>query len=167
MIVNANQIGQDKAVLNLGADKNINLTDATAGLIYAGQGIEIEKTVKGQILYHLKTDVQGIALEHTLRTPKGGFFEVVLTDGTKISLNSASSVKFLTLSASPGSRKLHLNGEAYFEVTHDKSRPFIVFAKGQQIQALGTRFNVSAYSDEATSRTSLLEGAVRVTAEAT
>ncbi|RZM23565.1 MAG: hypothetical protein EOO88_25745, partial [Pedobacter sp.] len=166
LIVSSEGIGADKAVLNLGADSNINLTDAAAGLIYTGPGFEIEKTVKGQLLYHLKDHGINITAAHSIRTPKGGSYEVMLVDGTKIWLNALSAIKFDAVPAS-ASRRVSLTGEAYFEVTHDKLKPFVVSAKGQQIQVLGTHFNVHAYSDEAAARTTLLEGAVRVLAEST
>ena len=91
---------------------------------------------------------------------------MILTDGSKIWLNAATSIKFPVVFAS-ASRSLSLIGEAYFEVAHDKSRPFVVFTKGQQIHVLGTHFNVNAYSNETNVTTTLLEGSVKVLAEAT
>ncbi|RQO64773.1 hypothetical protein DBR40_25010 [Pedobacter sp. KBW01] len=100
--------------------------------------------------------------ELILSTPRGGTYQVVLPDGTKVWLNAATTLKFPSTFSRLASRKVELKGEAYFEVTKDKTRPFIVQSAGQQIKVLGTHFNVHAYPDEAATKTTLLEGSVQV-----
>jgi transmembrane sensor len=97
----------------------------------------------------------------TLITPKGGKYALVLNDGTKVWLNAASSLIYPE-KFGPGARLVKLNGEAYFEVVHDASRPFKVMAQNQVIEDLGTHFNINCYPDEGNVKTSLLEGKVKV-----
>ena len=99
---------------------------------------------------------------NTIATPAGGQYQVILADGSKIWLNALSTVKFPTSFHGP-LRTVELSGEAYFEVAKDKSKPFHVIANGINIEVLGTSFNVNAYTDEDAIRTTLLEGAVKLT----
>src|SRR5690606_34175743 len=92
---------------------------------------------------------------------RGGKFQVVLPDGSKVWLNAASSLRFPA--AFDGSmRQVELRGEAYFEVAPDKSRIFQVVTRDQTVQVLGTHFNINAYADEPSVNTTLLEGSVRI-----
>ena len=86
-----------------------------------------------------------------------------LPDGTNIWLNAASSVKFPVV-FSQSERRVELQGEAYFEVAKDKSKPFIVTTSGQSVTVLGTHFNISSYPDDSETKTTLLEGSVKVNA---
>ncbi|MDR2270343.1 MAG: DUF4974 domain-containing protein [Sphingobacterium sp.] len=100
-----------------------------------------------------------------LTTPRGGMYRITLSDGTKVWLNSASRLTYtatLTNNNRPHERSVKLEGEAYFEVVKDKSRPFIVESVGQKVEVLGTHFNVNSYSDNEGTITSLIEGSVRV-----
>lgn len=96
----------------------------------------------------------------TLETPMARQQSLVLEDGTKVWLNAGSSIKF-PLSFKQG-RKVEITGEVYFEVTHDRERPFIVKAGNDEIVDLGTRFNVNAYADETGVATTLVEGMVQI-----
>jgi len=100
---------------------------------------------------------------NTLITPRARQEQIILADGTHVWLNAESSIRFP--SAFPGSRRMvEITGEAYFEVVHDASRPFIVkTGHGLEIKVLGTRFNVMAYDNEKAVQTTLLEGSVDVT----
>ena len=99
---------------------------------------------------------------NTLRTPRGGQYKVVLADGSEVWLNASSSLRFPT--AFTGSdREVVLTGEAYFEVTKNKEKPFRVKVGDIQVNVLGTHFNINAYSDESAVKTSLLEGSVKIT----
>lgn len=99
-------------------------------------------------------------LTNELRTPAGGTYQMLLPDGSKVWVNSLSSLKFPT-KFSGKERLVVLTGEAYFEVAHDRSMPFKVLVNGTEVEVLGTHFNISAYGNAV--RTSLAEGAVRVT----
>lgn len=157
--------GSNKAVLILANGSRISLTQAVNGVLVDGAGFKATKTEDGQLSY--KVNGVGVKAEtdyHTIETPNGGQYQVLLADGTKIWLNAGSSIKFPSTFAALGARKVFLTGEAYFEVAKDKTHPFLVSSKGQEIEVLGTHFNVSAYGNESTVKTTLLEGSVKVSA---
>ncbi|MEJ2884224.1 FecR family protein [Pedobacter sp. GR22-6] len=97
----------------------------------------------------------------SLTTPRGGLYRLVLSDGSKVWLNTATALRY-PLKFTGKQRLVELDGEAYFEVAEDKHRPFLVKSKGQQIKVLGTAFNVSAFSTEPETRTTLIRGAVEL-----
>lgn len=99
---------------------------------------------------------------HTLVVPAANFFKITLSDGTAVWVNSNSELRF-PARFDGTERRVHLTGEAYFEVAKDKAKPFYVETKDMQVRVLGTHFNVSAYGEN--SRTSLVEGSVEVTTE--
>lgn len=103
-----------------------------------------------------------IAEMNTIQTPRGGEYQVVLADGTKVWLNSSSSLSYPT-TFTGRDRQVQLKGEAYFEVAEDKNKPFKVSVGDMQVDVLGTHFDVMAYEDESAIKTTLLAGAVRVT----
>jgi len=122
---------------------------------------------EGQIAYRVKSGHHAAVAgaQHTITTPTGAQFEVLLPDGTAVWLNAESSLKFPETFVSVDARRISLTGEAYFEVAHDKTKPFYVSSKGQDIQVLGTHFNVNAYGNEKSVKTTLLEGSLRVTSK--
>src|SRR5690606_27647289 len=85
----------------------------------------------------------------TLSTPRGGQYRLTLPDGTKVIVNSETILRYPT-QFGPKDRRVELIGEAYFEVTHDKDKPFVVRGNKQEIEVLGTAFNVSDYPSEPT-----------------
>ncbi|HEY6899958.1 MAG TPA: FecR domain-containing protein, partial [Puia sp.] len=87
--------------------------------------------------------------------------ELILADGSKIWLNAASSLKFPSQFDGPD-RVVELSGEAFFEVERNSDKPFRVLIRDAKIEVLGTHFNVAAYNDEPSSRTTLIDGAVRM-----
>ncbi|MFI2742780.1 FecR family protein [Zhouia sp. PK063] len=99
---------------------------------------------------------------NTLTIPNGKQFELILSDGTKIHLNSGSKLSYPANFKTMGLREVTLNGEAYFEVAHDKTRPFIVHSDSLNIQVLGTKFNVNNYPENKNVRTVLVEGSVQL-----
>jgi ferric-dicitrate binding protein FerR (iron transport regulator) len=118
------------------------------------------------LVYHFgKTDEKqtnsSADVINTITTPRGGQYQVILSDGTKVWLNSATSLRF-PVAFTGNSRNVELNGEAYFEVTKNAEKPFTVQANGTTTQVLGTHFNVNAYNDNAEVTTTLLEGSVRL-----
>lgn len=98
----------------------------------------------------------------TLTIGHGGTYKVTLADGTTVWLNANSTLTYPSKFIHE-TREVQLEGEAYFEVAKDKLKPFIVRAKGQEIEVLGTKFNVNSYHNEPTVNTTLLEGAIKVT----
>lgn len=95
----------------------------------------------------------------TLVIPKGRTFDIILGDGTHVWLNAESRLRF-PVGNKGGERRVYLEGEAYFEVTKDANRPFIVETAAQTLDVLGTKFNISAYPDQVEVYTSLVEGSV-------
>ena len=158
--------GGNKAILTLANGQQINLSDASTGTIAAQAGLEILKDKDGQISYKVTGSLAASGDEyHTITTPVGGQYTITLPDGSKIWLNAASSLRYPSTFAKE-SREVQLSGEAYFEIAKDKKRPFVVNSATQQVQVLGTHFNVSAYSDEPAVKTTLLEGSVKITPSA-
>ena len=161
--------GKDDAVLTLADGRKILLSETANGQLAEQSGVSITKTADGKIVYHIADSKSGAAnsgsLYNTISTPRGGQYQVNLPDGTKVWLNSASSIKFPTAFAAATNRSVVLTGEAYFEVTKDKMRPFIVATAKQSVEVLGTHFDISSYADDVSTKTTLLEGSVRVTAD--
>ena len=154
--------GTNKAYLTLSDGKRIELTDSTTGTLALQGNVQITKTADGQVAYKViggpETDK---GKYNTLEVPKGGQYQITLIDGTKVWLNAASTLKYPAY-FEDDERKVELNGEAYFEVTKDKKRPFRIVSDSQEIEVLGTHFNVNAYRDEEAIKTTLLEGSVKV-----
>jgi ferric-dicitrate binding protein FerR (iron transport regulator) len=101
-------------------------------------------------------------LSQTMYNPAGGGQkEVVLADGSKVWLNSASTLKYPAVFTGQ-ERVVELSGEAYFDVARSADKPFRVLIKDAEVEVLGTHFNIMAYEDEPVIRTTLLDGAVRM-----
>eukprot|EP01133_Synstelium_polycarpum_P011688 gene11688-13647_t len=158
--------GSNQAILTLSNGSKISLSEADNGKLAEQAGISITK-INGRLVYELKdVDVNPGPdqknLTNIISTPKGGQYQIALPDGTKVWLNSASSLKFPPSFKKQQERQVELNGEAYFEVAKDKKSPFRVITKNQTVQVFGTHFNVNSYNDEENIKTTLLEGSVRV-----
>lgn len=98
----------------------------------------------------------------SIATPRGGTYQVILSDGSKVWLNAASSIKFPASFTGQQQRRVTLVGEAYFEIAKHKSQKFVVNTRNQEVAVLGTHFNINSYLDEGNEKTTLLEGSVRV-----
>ncbi|WP_159451628.1 FecR family protein [Pedobacter africanus] len=160
--------GGNKATLTLANGKKISLTDAENSTITEQLGVKITKTANGQLVYTLlgQTDAFNKKLAtqfNTIETPTGGQYQINLPDGTSVWLNAASSLKYPVM-FDKAQRRVELSGEGYFEVSKDKKRPFVVATAKYEVEVLGTHFNVNSYRDEALSKTTLLEGSVRINA---
>lgn len=155
--------GGNKAVLTLSNGEKISLTDAADGNIANQANVSITKTADGQLIYtiHDSKDTSLPPKYNTVETPNGGQFHIVLPDGTKVWLNAASSLRFPTYFAGK-ERKVELTGEGYFEVSKNQKMPFLVKTNKQDVEVLGTHFNVNAYADEEVIKTTLIEGSVKV-----
>lgn len=95
-----------------------------------------------------------------IKIPYGKTFTVTLSDGTKVSMNAGSSLKYPVQFIKGHNREVVLDGEAFFEVSKDKAHPFIVKTRGVDVRVLGTKFNVSSYKEDADINTVLVEGSV-------
>ncbi|ERJ59398.1 FecR family protein [Sphingobacterium paucimobilis] len=171
------QEGEEKAVLVLGNGEQVVLE----GSMNAKEGQEIGKGIRNTgegWLSYSSADGKSLADQpptyHTLIVPKRSKYGLLLEDGTKVWLNAGSSLRFPDRFVG-GKREVELDGEAYFEVQPrqlaatqgTKYEPFIVKSKSQQIQVLGTQFNVSAYKEDVDVLSTLIEGKVEVTATLT
>src|SRR5690606_36622782 len=155
--------GGNTAVLTTSDGKTIELTNSAKGVLERGKGFEIKKAEDGLVVFHVKAGkVPSADTYNTIQTPKGGIYQVVLPDGSRAWLNNASSISFPTQFPRE-ERIVKITGEVYFEVTHDRKRPFRVSTRQQKIEVLGTKFNINAYEDEPLMKTTLIEGSVKVT----
>ncbi|AYL94400.1 FecR family protein [Mucilaginibacter celer] len=159
--------GGNKAILTLANGSTLSLTGGNKGLL-ARQGItNINKKEEGKVEYRPAADDLTAAkpagvMYNTVTTPKGGQYQVALPDGTKVWLNTASSIRFPT-AFNGTERQVEITGEVYFEVAKNKEKPFIVTSGNQKVTVLGTHFDINAYPDENVVKTTLLEGSVKVT----
>lgn len=158
--------GGNKAILTLANGERVSLTDAPDGTVMQNAGqFMIVKDTDGKLVYKVKSsDIieHGVSGYNVLETPIGGQYQVALPDGTNVWLNAASSIKFPTSFAGQSYREVELVGEGYFEVKRDKQQPFKVITATQVVEVLGTHFNINAYKDESTVKTTLIEGRVKV-----
>ena len=159
--------GSQSAILTLSDGSTIRLDDIGEGVLEHNDGVKISQSADGQLAYEVdnsqsvqKTRINKISI------PFGGFYKVILQDGTKVSLNSGSTLVYPT-QFTGDTRSVELQGEAYFEVASNKKRPFIVKARDTDIRVTGTSFNLEAYTEEKAIVTTLLEGEVYVSKEQT
>lgn len=161
--------GGNKATLTLADGRQIILDHTANGRLANEKNISISKSGNGELTFQVMG--QGSAgnpadsmNRNVVSTPKGGQYQVNLSDGTKVWLNAGSSLKF-PAAFKGKTRKVELNGEAYFEVAKNPEQPFIVSSSQMNVRVLGTHFNVKAYDDDQQSRTTLLEGSVSLSSD--
>lgn len=152
--------GGNRATLSLGDGTTITLSEHQTGIIVGdsityldGSAVEHETTAQG----NLATDT------YVIHTPNGGTYQITLPDGTHVWLNAASTLTY-PRRFSDTERRVTLMGEAYFSVTKDADKPFIINSRDQRIEVVGTEFNVNAYTDEAATTTTLVNGWINVAA---
>ena len=150
--------GSDKATLSLGNGKLIVLSDAVIDTTINEQ-IKIQSQ-KGEIVYS-NEEVEKEMEYHTLSTPRKGHYRLTLPDRTKVWLNAESSILYPTAFVGK-ERKVIVTGEAFFEVAKNKDKPFIVEVGAVRVEALGTQFNINAYTNEPFISATLIEGAILV-----
>ena len=156
--------GGNKATLTLADGATISLDDAKKGDIARDGNAEIVKAGSGgTLVYHAMAGKQEAIAYNTITTPRGGQYQLDLSDGSKVWLNASSSLRFPT-TFNGKDRTVELTGEGYFEIARNTAMPFAITVNGVRVQVLGTRFNINAYHDEPAIRTTLIEGAVRVVA---
>lgn len=149
-----------KALLTLADGSTIALDDAANGALGKQGNAKIIKKEKGQLAYQ-PDNTTGEVVYNTLTVPRGGQYQLVLPDGTKVWLNSASSLRYPT--AFKGTeRKVILQGQAFFDIATNATQPFKVQANEMEVLALGTRFDIMAYPDEPTINATLIDGKIKV-----
>jgi transmembrane sensor len=155
--------GRNTAVLTLANGHSIILDSAANGVLAKAGNTAIKKLKNGLLSYAVertKINPEANAL-NTITIPRGGQYTIMLPDGTKVWLNSESSLTF-PVAFKGDSRTVSLKGEAYFEVAKNKQMPFIVHTDKADTRVLGTHFNITAYQEDGTMKTTLLEGSVRL-----
>ncbi|UJH67052.1 FecR family protein [Allomuricauda sp. SCSIO 65647] len=114
---------------------------------------------RNTIVYDTNSEIDELAY-NTLKVPYAKRFDLQLSDGTIVSLNAGSSLRYPVKFLRNGNRQVFLTGEAYFEVEEDAERPFIVNASTLNVEVLGTEFNITAYPEDNASDVVLVEGSV-------
>lgn len=153
--------GRDGAILTLSDNRKIVLDDADNGNLTQEGDVQIIKN-GSEITYAFNNTTASKEIQYnTVSTPRGRQFKVVLPDGTSAVLDAASSVYFPTAFIG-NERKVKVTGQVYFEVTADKTKPFIVQNNDMEIAVLGTAFNVNTYNDDDAGSVTLLHGSVKV-----
>ncbi len=162
--------GGNKAKLTLSDGEVISLDNNSSGVLAIEGNIRIFKSTNGKITYDVSSPAKfnSKPTYNIISTPRGGQYQISLSDGTKVWLNASSSLRFPT-EFSTKERVVELTGEAYFEVTQvvsgsleEKNVPFKIISRNQVLEVLGTQFNINAYPDETTINTTLLEGSIRI-----
>ncbi len=163
---------QEQLAIVPGSSKAMLLTDngeefdinAQGGVQFFPNFLEDEVKNEEGVLYYNQMKVPADSLKdvyHTLNVPRGGEYQLVLADGTHIYLNSESQIKYpVVFSEKDSLRRVYIKGEAYFDVAHNASKPFVVHTQHGVIQVLGTQFNVQNYTDEDMAVVTLLEGRI-------
>ncbi|MCX6331433.1 MAG: DUF4974 domain-containing protein [Bacteroidetes bacterium] len=164
------QPAKNIAILTLGNNSKIILDEASYGEIAQESGVSIMKTEKGELVYKIKNTDKLLPNDlnkyNIISTPMGGKFKVILPDGSLVVLNAASTLKY-PVHFDEKLRKVSFTGEAYFEIAkkvdaHKQRIPFYVYSNNQIVEVLGTHFNINSYDNEEYSKTTLLEGSVKI-----
>jgi transmembrane sensor len=151
--------GRDIAILTLADGRQIILDTATDGDIARQGGIKVIK--KGDQIMYDDGGQSTQTLYNNIMTPKGGQYQLILPDGSRVWLNAASNLKYPTV-FNGADRTVELTGEAYFEIAHHPGKPFRVQTNQQVVEVLGTHFNINSYPEETSTKTTLLQGSVKV-----
>lgn len=155
------EVGGRKAVLTLDDGSEIDLAVQSERIWSKDSSVVISNTPEKSITYESQSKAKAALQFNTLTVERGGEYQLYLPDGTFVMLNSESSLRYPI--AFGDKREVFLTGEAYFEVEADPKHPFIVTTGEHRAEALGTVFNVSAYS-KSKIETTLAEGAMKVSA---
>lgn len=155
--------GGNRAVLTLSDGTRVVLDSANTGAISQQGKITVVKLKEGELSYEAGSanKIQSEVVYNTICTPRGGQYQLILSDGTKVWLNAESSLRYPVLFGGEA-RSVELTGEGYFEVAHKNKLPFHVRAGSVDVKVLGTHFNVNAYGNESAINTTLLEGSIAV-----
>jgi transmembrane sensor len=177
VVVNDIAPGKNGATITLANGKVIQLSDSKTGVVIGDDDLKYDDNTlviqsdsegsrfpdgSGQALGTRNDKGGEDVVEMTATTAKGQTYQFTLPDGTKVWLNADSKLEFPSNFVNSKTRNVKLSGEGYFEVAKDKAHPFIVATDKQEVEVLGTHFNINAYKDESNTKTTLLEGSVSV-----
>jgi transmembrane sensor len=155
--------GGNRAILTLVDGRKIDLTNSKTGELVTANGLSVKKATNGLLVFSVTNNgsVNEDQKNNTITTPSGGQYRVNLPDGTQVWLNAETKFSFPS-HFNAKNRWVELDGEAYFEVSKDKNHPFIVKSSKQEVEVLGTHFNINSYENSLGTKTTLLEGSVKV-----
>ncbi|WP_316840422.1 FecR family protein [Pedobacter gandavensis] len=155
--------GGNRALLILADGRRIHLNESKEAVVITANQLSYNDGTKIMASPGTRDAKEGVKVKqlNTISTPKGGQYQIILSDGTKVWLNAASTLKYPE-QFKGNQRLVELSGEAYFEVSHQPKKPFLVKSGQQTIKVLGTHFNVNAYPEESRLKTTLLKGSVMV-----
>lgn len=160
--------GQQEARLTLANGQRIQLSRTHRGISFIGAEIRYSDGLR---LYNSVDPLLTGAVPHSyilqndlnsIEAPIGGNYQIILADGSTVWLNSGSKLTFPSDFQSGTAREVSLSGEAFFAVSKDPKHRFSVYTKDQQINVLGTKFNVKSYPNQEPSKTTLVEGSVEI-----
>ncbi len=157
--------GHNGAILTLSDGRKVTLDSANNTQIVNQGNTQIIST-NGQLAYKAAGAPSEQTAYNTLSTPRARQYKIVLPDGTKVWLNAESSIRY-PVAFNSKTREVSVTGETYFEVAHNAAQPFSVKVKGLTIEDIGTHFNISAYDDETSVKSTLVEGSISITKAAT
>jgi ferric-dicitrate binding protein FerR (iron transport regulator) len=155
----------NRAVITLADGTKLYLDSSGSGVLAQQNSVTVVKNEKGEVEYRSAITGSPLTLSYnTAFNPRGSkALSLTLSDGTKVWLNSESSLRYPASFASSAVRDVEITGEAYFEVAHNSKQPFKVhLPNGAIVEDIGTSFNINAYADEDAIKTTLIEGSVRV-----
>lgn len=160
--------GGNKATLTLSDGSILSLDTIQSTIISDHSGIQIKNQNNSHLTYQPAAQNSGRRSSqdqpsafNLLATPRGGQYQLTLPDGTRVWLNAASSIRF-PVTFNGNNREVEVTGELYFDIAKNSRQPFIVISKQQRIEVLGTQFCLNAYDDENATRTTLIEGSVKI-----
>ena len=154
--------GSTNAVLTLSNGQSIKLNGSKDGMISNHGNAEISKSGNGLVITANGDEVNIERTLNQITVPRGGKYDITLPDGTRVWLNSSSALSF-PIAFKGKERKVFLTGEAYFEVAKNKDMPFKIEVAGkQEVEVIGTHFNITAFAEDHIIKTTLLEGAVKI-----
>lgn len=154
ILTNSNEITlqmENGEIQAISAGKKIKVTDSKGNIVGNQNG--------NKIVYDTETALEKLVY-NTIKIPYGKRFELQLSDGTTVHLNSGTTLKYPVKFIAGENRQVFLDGEAYFDVTKDKTHPFVVNADNLNVRVLGTHFNVSSYPEDDLTDVVLVEGSV-------
>ena len=152
--------GKTGAILTLADGSQVELDSSKGGVIATQSGAKVLLR-NNQLVYDAQGAEKDKVVYNTVSTPRGRQYQITLPDGSQVWLNAASSIRYPN-HFTGSERKVEITGEAYFDVAKNAFTPFVVKAGDEEIQVLGTEFNVMSYDDESYIKTTLVNGSVRV-----
>ena len=152
-------LGNEEIIKNGKKRFSINLSSLRTELIKIAAVVAI--TLGGSYFYYQSSLEKELMAMQTITVPAGKRINITLVDGTNVWLNARTSLSY-PVKFGKNNRQVVLDGEAYFDVTKDKSKPFIVQTDNYNVEVLGTQFDVNAYSETGEFETTLMSGSVKV-----